>query len=127
MIKIVHVIKFILLKRKTISRGSLNAFRMNVKMKNNLYRRFIRCRSKDAEMKYEIYKNKLTNILRYCEREYYNKSLELHKKYIERTWKILNEVINKRYKSNSFSTNCIEDGKEIINEHEIADGFNKFL
>ena len=78
-------------------------------------------------MKYKIYKNKLTNILRYCEREHYNKSLELHKKDIKRTWKILNEVINKRCKSNSFSTNFIEDGKEITNKQEIAEGFNNFL
>ena len=74
-----------------ITKGLQNA----CKKKNNLYRRFIRCRSKDEEMKYKIYKKKLTNILRYCEREYYNKSLELHKKDIKRTWKILNEVINK--------------------------------
>ena len=72
-------------------------------------------------------KNCTCNILRYCEREYYNKSLELHKKDIERTWKILSEVINKRYKSNSFSTNRIEDGKEITNKHEIADGFMNLL
>ena len=78
-------------------------------------------------MKYKIYKNKLTNILRYCEREYYNKSLELHKKDIKRTWKILNEVINKRCKSNSFSTNFIEDGIEITNKQEIAEGFNNFF
>ena len=78
-------------------------------------------------MKYKIYKNKLTNILRYCEREYYNKSLELHKKYIKRTWKILNEVINKRCKSNSFSTNFIEDGIEITNKQEIAEGKKKFF
>ena len=78
-------------------------------------------------MKYKIYKNKLTNILRYCEREYYNKSLELHKKDIKRTWKILNEVINKRCKSNSFSTNFIEDSIEINNKQEIAEGFNNFF
>ena len=78
-------------------------------------------------MKYKIYKNKLTNILRYCEREYYNKSLELHKKDIKKTWKILNEVINKRCKSNSFSKNFIEDGKEITNKQEIADGFNNYF
>ena len=106
-----------------ITKGLQNA----CKKKNNLYRRFIRCRSKDAEMKYKIYKNKLTNILRYCEREYYNKTLELHKKDIKRTWKILNEVINMRCKSNSFSTNFIEDGIEITNKQEIAEGFNNFF
>ena len=109
-----------------ITKGLQNACSA-CKKKNNSYRKFIRCRSKDAEIQYKIYKNKLTNILRYCEREYYNKSLELHKKDIKRTWKILNEVINKRCKSNSFSTNFIEDGKEITNKQEIADGFDNFL
>ena len=43
------------------------------KKKNNLYRRFLKCRSKEAESRYKSYKNKLTGILRYCEKEYYNK------------------------------------------------------
>ena len=53
--------------------------------KNNLYRGFIRCWSKDAKVNYKTFKNKVTNILRYCEREYYNKSLETNKKDIKRT------------------------------------------
>ena len=52
-----------------VTKGLQNA----CEKKKNLYRRFIRCRSKDAEVKYKTYKKKLTNILRYCEREYYNK------------------------------------------------------
>ena len=36
------------------------------KKKNTLYRRFLKCRSKEAEGRYKSYKNKLTGILRYC-------------------------------------------------------------
>ena len=43
------------------------------KQKNTLYRRFLKCRSKKAEDRYKSYKNKLTGILRYCEKDYYNK------------------------------------------------------
>ena len=38
------------------------------KKKNNLYRKFLQCRSKSAEEKYKVYKNKLTTILRNSEK-----------------------------------------------------------
>ena len=44
------------------------------KKKNYLYRRFLKSRSKETESRYKTYKNKLTGILRYCEKEYHNKN-----------------------------------------------------
>ena len=49
------------------------------KKKNLLYREFLKKRTDECESKYKRYKNKLTSILRYCEKQYYTEILDLNK------------------------------------------------
>ena len=44
--------------------------------------------------KYETYKNKLTNVIRYAERQYYQDKFELATVNMNKTWQILKTVIN---------------------------------
>ena len=95
--------------------------------KKNLYRDFLRKRTNKSEMKYKAYKNKLTSILRFCEKRYYNELLEKNRNDIKETWKILNSI-TKRKKENPKFTDCFEiNNKTIKDPKEIANGFNKFL
>ena len=64
--------------------------------KNLLYLKFLKKRTEECETKYKRYKNKLTAIMRYCEKEYYTDMLVVHKGNIKETWKILNSLINKQ-------------------------------
>ena len=66
------------------------------KKKNLLYKMFLKSRSKQSEDKYKTYKNKLTTILRKCEKNYNTKLLELNKGNLKETWKLLNSIINKK-------------------------------
>lgn len=50
---------------------------MHLKIRNSLYRDFIRKKTKEAKDKYKIYKNKLTNILRNSKKEYYKKMIKM--------------------------------------------------
>ena len=97
------------------------------KKKNNLYRRFLKCRSKEAESRYKSYKNKLTGILRFCEKEYYNKKLQLYRNDMKNTWKLLNGVMNRKMKERNFVSHFNYNDKEIYNKQEIANGFNDFF
>ena len=65
-------------------------------MDNLLYRQFLKKRTEECETKYKRYKNKLTAIMRYCEKEYYTDMLVVNKGNIKETWKILNSLINKQ-------------------------------
>lgn len=62
--------------------------RSSSKKKNALYRDFLRKRTKDTEIRYERYKNKLMNILKYSKKELGN-----NRNNIKRSWEILNSVI----------------------------------
>ena len=58
------------------------------KKKNNLYKRYIKQRTKDAEIKYKSYKNKLVNIIRTSKKDYYHTLLEQNRSNTQETWSI---------------------------------------
>ena len=53
-----------------------NSLKQACKKKNLLYRQFLKKRSITSEDKLKKYKNKLTSILRYCEKQHYTELLE---------------------------------------------------
>ena len=105
-----------------MTKGLVNA----CKKKNKLYRDFIKYRTKDKEIKYKLYKNKLIDIIRINKKEYYNKLLENNKNNIKGTWDILNKIIRNKTNSNC-PDHFIEKDKTITNMTEIVEGFNNFF
>ena len=47
------------------------------------------------ENKYKKYKNKLTNIIRNCEKQFYSIELQKKENNIRGTWKVLNKILSK--------------------------------
>ena len=47
------------------------------------------------ENKYKKYKNKLTNIIRNCEKQFYSIELQKTENNIRGTWKVLNKILSK--------------------------------
>ena len=72
-----------------VTRGLQNA----CKKKNNLYKQFLKLRTKEAECRYKNIKNKLTYIFGFSEKVYYNKLLKKEKNYIKETWTVFNECV----------------------------------
>lgn len=84
-------------------------------------------RTKTAEQKYEIYKNKLISVIRANKKNYYHKLLEQHRNNIRGTWNILNGIINNGKRVNKLATYFVNNNHVITNTMEIADGFNNFF
>lgn len=98
------------------------------KKKNILYKRFLKSRSEVAEVSYKSYKNKLTSILRQCEKEYYSNLLEESKQNIKETWKIINKLFNKKStKNSSYPSEFKNNGSTISGNKNIAEHFNQFF
>lgn len=95
--------------------------------KNLLYKRFLTCKTKRSEDIYKRYKNKLTNILRQSEKDYYNKVLSYHKNDIKATWKVLNKLINSKCSNSGLPNSFTHNDKVISDKKEIANGFNNFF
>ena len=75
-----------------MTNGLVNA----CKKKNLLYKRFLTSRCSTSEIRYKTYKNKLTSILRYCEKQYYSDLLKANKNNMKETWKIINDLLKKK-------------------------------
>ena len=106
-----------------ITKGLQNA----CKKKNMLYRSFIKCRTKEAEQKYKRYKNKLTNIMRVCKKNYYTKILENSKNNIKGIWNILNSIIQNGKTKTSYPDHFKDNDTTISNMNDVVDGFNEFF
>ena len=72
-----------------MTKGLVNA----CKKKSMLYKEFLKNRNKETEAKYKKYKNKLINILRKVEKDYYHRLLTDSKDNIRQTWTIINRII----------------------------------
>ena len=105
------------------TKGLINACRK----KNNLYKEYIKLKTTVSETKYKMYKNKLTAVLRRCEKDYYSKLLEEHKNDVKGTWQVLNSIIKKSHKMSNYPETFIHNNTPISDKKGIANGFNHFF
>ena len=106
-----------------ITKGINNA----CKKKNLLYKKILKDRNKDSEIKYKKYKNKLTNIIRTSKKDYYHKLLDYHKNNIQGTWKTLNSIIKNGTGKDGYPNYFKNKNKIMENPKEIANEFNNFF
>lgn len=109
--------------RPWITKGLQNA----CKKKNTLYREFLKQRTKDAENKYKKYKNKLTNIIRVCRKEYYSKILNNNKHNMKGIWDVLNGIIKNNSGQQSYPEYFIDNGNIMENTDDKVNSFNHYF
>ena len=95
--------------------------------KKKLYTKFLQYNNQKSLQKYKSYKNKLTKILRSCEKMYYDKILEQQKKDIKGTWNILNKIIGKKKSNHSYPDIFTHNNKKYTSKRDISNGFNHFF
>ncbi|KAJ0050336.1 hypothetical protein NL108_017695 [Boleophthalmus pectinirostris] len=91
-----------------------------------LYKTFNKKKIKDTETKYKRYKNVLT-IIQACKKENFAKQLELNRNNVKGIWKLINEILSNKPKSNNYRKYFIHDNKDVNNMNEAADDFNLFF
>ena len=99
----------------------------SVNKKNRLHKKFVSSPSASSETKYQAYKNKLTHLIRIAKRKYYDSKFENARNDLKTTWKLLNEVINKRKSKSSLPTSFKSEGRTLTDPMEIADRFCKYF
>lgn len=107
------------IKKPWLSKGLLKSIRR----KNKLYKQYLNTPSYVNEVSYKNYKNKLNHSLRNAKRIYYEKQIEYAKSNAKNTWKILNEVINRKKRTTKLPSTIFTDNHEISNPVEIANRF----
>ena len=100
---------------------------VNACKKRTLYKRVLRNRNDAMERRYKIYKNRITSILRSCERQFYSDLLEENKNNIKGIWRVINYLLNTKSADKSFPSEFIKDGVTITGNKTIAECFNTFV
>lgn len=119
-------------ERKTVSNSVKPWLTKSIKKacrkKQKLYYKFINNRTVHNEDVYKCYKNKLTSIIRFAEKQYYNNLLSQHSSDIKKTWSILNQVMGRNNLAESVQRTFIDvNNQSISDKSEVAKEFNKFF
>ena len=79
------------------------------------------------ESRYKKYKNKLTHLIKIAKKQYYEEKFEEVKNNHKATWRLINEVINKRKARPSFPSS-FKSGNNILSDpSDIANSFCKYF
>ena len=111
------------LSKPWITKGLLKSIRK----KNLLYKRFLANPTSYREKLYKSYKNKLTLSLRVAKRLYYNKKLDEYKSNPKSTWKLLNNLINRKKIKCKLPSFFKSNEEEIFNPTHIANRFCEYF
>ena len=93
----------------------------------NLHKKYIWHPSLHNETRYKKYKNKLNHLLKISKRNHYDDKLENAKGNLKQTWKILNEIINKRKTRSKMPSTFIHNNQEISDPFRIANRFCEYF
>ena len=104
------------------------AIQTSIKIKNKLYRHYIKTRSDFSHHKYKLYRNKLNHLIRLNKMKYYNAFFEQNMCNIKQVWTGIRQLIRFKPKQSQVPNRIIKSNKETItNAKDIADEFNIFF
>uniref|UniRef100_A0A3B3I1E4 Reverse transcriptase domain-containing protein n=1 Tax=Oryzias latipes TaxID=8090 RepID=A0A3B3I1E4_ORYLA len=95
--------------------------------KNNLYKKFLKQRTRETEQRYKSYKSKLTEITRYSKKVYFNNLLNENKYNVKRVWEILNNIIKNGTKMRTYPDYFTDERGQSYNINEAANGLNNYF
>ena len=84
-----------------------SAIRTSIKIRNNLYKKFLKTKSSYYQTKFKVYRNKLNHLIKISKRIYYNNYFSIHLNDGKRIWKGIKHPNNPTGKT-GHKQNCFE-------------------
>ena len=110
-------------RKPWLSKGLLKS----VKRKNKLYKQYLSDPSSQKKALHKEYRNKLNHSLRIAKRLYYDKKLNESKNNLRATWRVLNDLINRRKPKVKPNTTFKAEYQEISDPVAIANKFCQYF
>ena len=98
-----------------------------IKIKNKLYKCFIKVPIAYNETKYKSYRNKLTHLLVKTEKQHFTDLLAANQNNMKKTWQIMKNIVNRKKSERIQCKFKIDDQSTTDNKHVICNKFNDFL
>ena len=113
-------------KRKPKKPWISNGLLASIKKKNRLYIAYLRKPSDKSRVKYTLYKNKLTTLVRNSKKQYFYDLFQKCKGNMKKTWNTINDVLGN--KKQNVIPNEMYSGKDKYSSREqIVQGFNSYF
>ena len=104
-----------------------NSIEDSIRMKNKLYRKYLKVKSVANEMNYKSYRNKFNHKVKVAEKQYYSELLNNCQDNIKKSWQIIKGIVN-RNKSNQLQTKFkLNNGSFTTDGYVISNKFNDFF
>ncbi len=98
----------------------------SIRMRDKFYKKFIKTKNPEWEVKYKSHRNKINHLIRISKRKYYSNYFQNFKNDSKKIWSGIKEIINKNNKSSS-SNICLEIEDNFVTcQKQVADSFNTF-
>ena len=103
------------------------AIKKSISKRNALYKKYHTLPTLSNELRYRNYKKSLSVIIKAAKKVYYNTILYEHKSNIKETWRIMKEIIGAPTKPSVSSSFITDDGNELTDSKDIANGLNNYF
>ena len=98
------------------------------KWKQKLYEKFLKHRTREAELAYNSYKNLFESLKKKAKKKFYSEKVSKYKHDAKKTWCIMKELVGKiKLKSSNLPRRITVNKVDIFDERKIANEFNAFF
>jgi len=112
------------LSKPWITKGLL----VSIKMKNKLYRKYLKKRSSYYYEEFKRYRNKLNHLIKLSKQSYYNNYFASNRSNLKNTWKGIKEIIGLKNGNCSLPSKVLSPDNEELNDClSIANRFNSYF
>ena len=101
--------------------------RTSIRIKNGLYKKFLKTKSIYYHTKFKIYRNKLNHLIKLAKTNYYNKFFSVHVNNGKRIWYGIKQIVQVKTHGNQHVNKIVIDDREIVDQESIANVFNEFF
>ena len=98
-----------------------------IKKKNVLYKHFLNSPTAQTEFLYKGCKNKPNHSLRVAKRLYYGNKIEVAKSNVKMTWRLLNEILNKKSSKQNLPVVFKSGNQELSDPAQIVEQFCRYF
>ena len=104
-----------------------SAIRISIKIKNNLYKKFLKTKSSYYQTKFKVYRNKLNHLIKISKRNYYNNYFSIHLNDGKRIWKGIKQIIRTTPQERLAINRIVLNDIEITDQTSIVNAFNNYF
>ena len=104
-----------------------SGIRTSIRIKNGLFKKFLKTKSTNYHAKFKIYTIKLNYLIKLAKRNYYNKFFSVHENNGKRIWYGIKQIIHVKTHVNQHVNKIVINNCGIVDQESIANVLNEFF